>query len=150
MGSSAREIEQQIRETRERMDENLNVLESPAASGAVRYGRIAAIAVGVAVVAGAGFLIFRRVSRPTLKGRLERMSPSSLRNLTDALASRLRRPLPTVQVTVSEKGPKLRTFQSIAREVAPTLVGTAATAIVERAARQAGDSRGRRTAPRAD
>ena len=70
MGASAREIEQQIKETRERMDENLEVLEHRAASSAVRYGKIAAVVVGAAALAGAGFLLWRRTRRPTLKGRL--------------------------------------------------------------------------------
>jgi hypothetical protein len=150
MGASPREIEQQIKETRERMDQNLNVLESRAASGAVRYAKIAAIGIAVAVVAGAGFLIFRRMRRPTLKARVERMSPESLRELIDALASRLRKPLPTVRLTVSDKGSEPRMIQSIARKVAPTLVGTASTAIVERVARRAGDSGDRRTASQAE
>jgi hypothetical protein len=95
MGASAREIEQQIKETRERMDENLNTLENRAASGAVRYGKIAAAAVGAAVVAGVGFLILRRMRRPALKARVARISPDSFRELGGALASRLRKPFPT-------------------------------------------------------
>src|SRR5207237_8316 len=50
MGASAREIERQIMETRERMDDNLNELEGRAASNAVRYGRIAAIVVAAVAV----------------------------------------------------------------------------------------------------
>jgi hypothetical protein len=150
MGASAREIEQQIKETRERMDQNLNTLENRAASGAVRYGKIAAAAVGVAVVAGVGFLILRRMRRPTLKARVARISPDSLRELGGALGSRLSKPLPTVRLTVSEQSPKPRRLQSIARMVGPALVGTASTAIVERVARPTGDSGSRRTASQAE
>ena len=125
------------------MDANLSVLENRAASGAVRYGKIAAIVVGAAAVAVGGFLIYRRVRRPTLKDRLAGLSPDSLRALADELASRMKKPLPTVRVTVSEKCEEPGIFKSILRTVAPAVVGTASTALVKRVA-------ARRTAPQAD
>jgi len=95
------------------MDENLNQLEDRAASNAIRYGRIVAIVAGAAAVAGAGFLIYRRMHRPTLKEQL-----------------------PSVTVRVIEKRPQERgTIESIVRKVAPALVGTASTALLGRVAR---------------
>ena len=141
MGDSAREIEQQINETRERMDENLEVLEHRASSAAFRYGRIAAIVVGAAAAAGACFLVVRRLRRPTLKGRLEKMSPDSLRALADQVASRLKKPLPSVTVTVNEKRQDSGALVSIVRKVAPAVVGTFSTALVERVARPPEDTR---------
>ena len=88
MGSSAREIERQIKETRERMDDNLTELEGQAASGARRYGRIAAIVVGVVAIGGAGFLIYRRMHRPTLKDRLADLSLADLRALAEEVSGR--------------------------------------------------------------
>ena len=149
MGASSREIEEQIKETRERMDENLEVLEHRAASSAVRYGKIAAVVVGAAAVAGAGFLLWRRTRRPTLKGRLEKMSPDSLRALADELATRLKKPLPSVKVTVNEKSQEPGTWESILRKVAPALAGTASTAFVERVTRAPDDGRNS-AAPQAD
>ena len=149
MGASAREIEEQIKETRERMDENLEVLEHRATSSAVRYGKIAAVVVGAAALAGAGFLLWRRTRRPTLKGRLEKMSPDSLRALADELATRLKKPLPSVSVTVNEKSQEPGTWESILRKVAPALAGTASTALVERVTRAPDDGRAS-AAPQAD
>ncbi len=53
MGPSADEIDRQTRK-REQIDENLDVLEHRSAWNAVRYGKIAAVAVGIVAVAGAG------------------------------------------------------------------------------------------------
>src|SRR5437016_6349398 len=93
MGASAREIERQIKETRERMDENLTVLEQRAASNAVRVGKIVAVAAGVAAAVVGGSFLYRRGGRPTLKDRLERIALGSLREV----ASRATVPLPTVK-----------------------------------------------------
>jgi hypothetical protein len=62
MGASADEIDRQINETRDHIDQNLGVLEKRAASNAMRYGRIAAVVLGVVIVAGAGVLIYRRMN----------------------------------------------------------------------------------------
>src|SRR5439155_17602685 len=60
MGASSAEIDRQIRETRGQLDEKLALLEKRAASGARRYGRIAAgVAAGVAAIA-IGVVLYRR------------------------------------------------------------------------------------------
>jgi hypothetical protein len=150
MGASANEIERQIEETRNRMDQNLGVLEDRAASSAVRYGRIAAVAVGALAVLGAGFLVYRRIRKPTLKRRLtdgfDRVSVDSLRDLVGEMRSRLKKPLPSVTLTVNERSAEPRTVESIVRKVAPAIVGTASTVLLERVAR-AGKGDTRRTAP---
>ena len=87
------------------------------------------------------FLVVRRLRRPTLKGRLEKMSPDSLRALADQVASRLKKPLPSVTVTVNEKRQDSGTLVSIVRKVAPAVVGTFSTALVERVARPPEDTR---------
>ncbi|HKV88543.1 MAG TPA: hypothetical protein VJT78_11160 [Candidatus Dormibacteraeota bacterium] len=121
------------------MDENLGVLEARATSNAVRYGRIVAVVAGAAAVGAAAFLIYRRVRRPSLKGRLKEVSPDGLRQLADELASRmkrmknLKRAMPSVTVTVNDKAAaEPGAFESIIRKVAPAVVGTASTALIEK------------------
>jgi hypothetical protein len=60
VGASAREIEREIRKTRDRMDVNLTRLEIRAASSALRYGRMAAIALGVVALGAAGLVVFKK------------------------------------------------------------------------------------------
>jgi hypothetical protein len=139
MGASADQIEREIRETRERMDENLGVLEDRAVSNAVRFGRMAAVALVVAGAGLAGFLIYRRVRRPALKERLEAVSPESLRDLAVEIGTRMKEKFPSVTVTVNErKEPEPGPMQTILRKVAPTLIGTASTAVIEKMTRGSG------------
>lgn len=98
MGASDDEIDRQIRETRDHMDQNLDDLEQQAASSAVRYGRIAAVVLGVAAVAVAGVLIYRRMNRPARREQLQSMLlealkdlPDSLRDLPEEMTTRLKK-----------------------------------------------------------
>ena len=133
MGASAIDIDRQIKETRDRMDENLGELEERAASNTRRYGKIAAVVVGMVVVGGASFALYRRYRKPSLKDRLHGMSVESLRDLADEIATRLKKPLPSVTLTINdrrEEDPGM--LQSILRRVAPAIVGTASTALMEK------------------
>jgi hypothetical protein len=131
MGASAREIERQIKETRERMDQNLTSLESRAGAGAKRYGMVAAAVAGVALIAGIGLLVYRRTHRPTLRDRLDDLSVDDLRGLV----RRLREQMPSVTVRVNERADEEPgTMESILRKVAPALVGTAGSALLQRIA----------------
>ncbi|HYU62188.1 MAG TPA: hypothetical protein VEN12_00270 [Verrucomicrobiae bacterium] len=85
MGASAREIERQIRETRDRIDANLRRLEGRAASSAVRYGLIGAAVVGVLAVGGVAFLVYRR--RPPRRAR--RPEPGTVSKIVRQLAPAL-------------------------------------------------------------
>ena len=135
MGASAREIEREIKATRERMDDNLTRLEGRAASNAVRFGRIAAVVLGVVAVGGAAFLVYRRTRRPTLRDRLDQLSLDNLRALAAAATGRLKDRLPSVTVKVNEKTEEEPgTVEGILRKVAPALVGTAGSALLERIA----------------
>ena len=139
MGASTDQIDRQIKETRERMDENLGTLEQRATSNAVRYGKIAAIVVGAAVAGAATFLIVRRLRRPTLSRRLRGLSPDAMRELVDELRSRIkdaRKSMPAVTVTVNDKEKaEPGTVESIVRKVAPAVIGTASTAVIEKLTR---------------
>ena len=141
MGASEDEIDRQIRATRSHMDENLGVLEQRAASKAIRYGRIAAVVVGAVAVAGAGWLIYRRINRPTRRERLQGMViealkdlPDSFCDLSDAAATRLKKPMPSIKVVVNGEGEAKEpgALEGIVRRIAPGVVGTASTALIQR------------------
>lgn len=140
MGASADEIDRQINETRDHIDQNLGVLEKRAATNAMRYGRIAAVVLGVVSVAGVGVLIYRRMNRPSRREQLRSMVlealrelPGSLRDLPDEVTSRLKKPLPSAKVVVNgDEAREPGTLESVVRRGAPALVGTASTALIER------------------
>ena len=102
MGPSGDEIDRKVRETREQIDEDPD-LPDGAESDAARYGRIAAVVVGVVLVAAAGVLIYRRINRPARREQLRRMLvealedlPDTLRDLPDEVARKVNRPLPSI------------------------------------------------------
>jgi hypothetical protein len=139
MGASADQIEREIRETRERMDENLALLEDQAVSNAVRFGRIAAVALVVAGAGLAGFLIYRRVRRPALKERLEGVSPEGLRDLAVEIGTRMKEKFPSITVTLNDKRePEPGLARSVLSKLAPSLIGTASTAVIEKLSRRSG------------
>ncbi|HEY8803296.1 MAG TPA: hypothetical protein VIN00_09475 [Candidatus Dormibacteraeota bacterium] len=162
MGPSEDEIDRQIKATREHIDENLGVLEERAATNATHYGRIAAIVVGVVVVAGAGVLIYRRMNRRNRREQLQSMLveafkdlPDSLLELPDEVMTRLKRPLPSVKVVVNgeEEAKQPGTLESIVRRVAPAMVSTASSAVINRLTRSsnpAGERESRSTVPAFD
>jgi hypothetical protein len=145
MGASADEIDRQIVETRDRIDENLGVLERRAASNAVRFGRVAAVVLGVVAVAGAGVLIYRRINRPSRREQLQSMLiealkalPGTLRDLPEDVSARLKRPLPSIKLVVHGEDESQRpgTVETIVRKVAPAIVTTASGALIDRFTRQ--------------
>jgi len=133
MGASAREIEREIRETRGRMDDNLTRLEDKAATGARRFGLIAVAVMGVAAVLVAGAIVYRRTHRPTLRDRLEGLSLADLRSVAGELTANLKERAPSVTVRVNEKTEaEPGTMQTIVGKVAPALLGTAGSALLNR------------------
>ena len=160
MGTSADEIDRQIRETREHIDENLGVLEQRAASNAVRYGMIAAVVIGFVAVAGAGVLIYRRMNRPTRTEQLRSMLvealkdlPDSVRELPAEVSTRLKKSLPSIKVVVNgDEADEPGTLERIVRRVAPAVVGTASSAVIEHLVRSSDqeDARTRSTIPAHD
>lgn len=131
MGASASEIEREINETRERLDTNLDELEGRAASKAVLYGRVAAVALGAAAAGVVALLLWRRTRKKTLKDRLEGLSVS-LREMSE----RLKEQLPSVTVKINgdetDESQEPGMVEAIVREVAPALIGTASTAALRR------------------
>ena len=135
MGASAREIEREIKQTRERMDDNLTRLEGRASSSAARYGRIAAIVAGMLAIGGVAWFVYRRTHRPSLRDRLDGMSLDNLRMLAAETSDRLKERLPSVTVRFNERvEEEPGTVESIIRKVAPALAGTAGSALLSRIA----------------
>jgi hypothetical protein len=132
MGASAREIEQQIRQTRERMDENIGALEDRAATGAQRYGKIGVAVVAAVGIAAAGYVIWRRTRRPALKDRLEQLSPGSLHEVVEEVIARLKKAVPSVRITVNEQAERPGAVERVLRKVGPAVAGTAATSLLRR------------------
>lgn len=133
MGDSSAEIEQDIRETRDELDRQLNVLERRAVSGARKYGLMAAgIAVGVLAVA-AGVVLYRR-SRRTPVTRLQTMVRSA-RRLPEKARERLPIRVVVMDRTRDERAPG--TLAGIAQKVAPAVAGSATGAILARFGRPA-------------
>jgi hypothetical protein len=91
MGASADEIDRQISSTRDQIDANLDVLERRAASGARRVGVLAAagLIVGLAI-AGAAYLAYRKVRKPSLGARLHEMLPDAIADLPGDIRSRMK------------------------------------------------------------
>ncbi|MEO8744524.1 MAG: hypothetical protein ABI334_03070 [Candidatus Dormiibacterota bacterium] len=159
MAPPADEIDRQARQTRDRMDEGLDTLETRGADIA-RYGRIAAIVLGAVVVAGVGVLVYRRVRRPSRNEQLQRMlvdalhsvpaslrdAAESVRDLPDDIKDRLKH-MPSVRVVL--EGHEPGTLESVARKVAPAVAGTVSAAVMERLARtfDSADAQSRNTPP---
>jgi len=137
MGASADEIDRQINSTRDQIDANLDVLERRAASGARRVGVIAAagLIVGLAV-AGAGYLVYRKVKKPSLADRLHEMLPDAISDLPDDIKSRMKaRPFKVVITDRSDEASP-GTWESIGQRLAPTIVSSAVSAMMAQAMRR--------------
>jgi hypothetical protein len=86
------------------MDENPGTADEQQRARAERYTRIALIALGVAAVAGAGFLVYRRMRRQSRTEQLQKSLvellnhlPESVRDAPGEMASRVRNRLPAVK-----------------------------------------------------
>jgi len=134
MGASSAEIDRQIRETRGQLDEKLALLEKRAASGARRYGRIAAgVAAGVAAIA-IGVVLYRRRRQRSVVRRLHKMLSESVPNLPAEAISRFKERLP-IKVVVTDKAHEESapsTWADIAQKVAPAVAGSATGALLAR------------------
>jgi hypothetical protein len=130
MGASSAEIDQEIRATREELEETLGVLERRASTSARLYARVAA---GVAVAAAAvvvGVIVYRRRRRKNVfKNAFD-----SVRDLPDNVTSSLKKKLP-IKVTISDRddeGGAGNPWSGIAGKIGPSLVGSATGAVMAR------------------
>jgi hypothetical protein len=134
MGASSAEIDQQIKETRQHLDENLDVLERRAVSGAKRMVRIGvAVGVGLAATAGVVLAVYALRRRRSVAARLREVVPATIRDLPRDLSKKLRR-RPAVKVVIAgeEQSGDSQAWKSIAQKVAGTLAVSAASAISSR------------------
>lgn len=134
MGPSSAEIDQEIRKTREEIDQAIGVLEGRAARRARVYGRVAiGVAVGVTAVV-VGVVLYRRRRHKNVARQLHRAVFESVRDLPDDVRSKLRKYLP-IKVVIGERADESgggNTWSEIAAKIAPTLVGSAAGAVMAR------------------
>jgi hypothetical protein len=134
MGASSAEIDQEIAATRSELDQTLGVLEQRAASRARMLGRVAAgAAVGVAAVA-LGVVIYRRRRHRNAVRQVHHALLESVRDMPDQVTSRLKKRLP-IKVVITDRADEERgpgALTSIAGKIAPTIVGSAAGAIMSR------------------
>jgi hypothetical protein len=132
MRKSPDEIDRLTNETRDKGEDDFEGFEQRVPSDAQMYGRIAMISLAVVALAGAGYLVYRRVRRPTLARRLRTRVLDSIRDLPPELQSRLKKQIPRVKVVVANKADDgLGTLETMARRVTPAVVGTATTAVLE-------------------
>jgi len=134
MGASSAEIDQEIRQTREELDQKLGILEQRATSGARTYGRVAAgVAVGILAVA-IGVVVYRRQRRRATVKQLHKSLLKAVRALPDGAKTRLKEKLP-IKIVVTDKDHeegKSNPWASLAEKIAPTIVGSATGAILAR------------------
>lgn len=91
MGASSPEIEQQIKETRQHLDDNLDVLERRAFSGAKRLARIGvAVGVGLAATAGVVLAVYTLKRRRSLAAKVRDAVPGSIRRLPRRFSVKLK------------------------------------------------------------
>jgi hypothetical protein len=134
MGASSAEIDQEIKDTRGELEKDIEVLERRAARGARVYGLIAAgvaLGVGAAVV---GVLVYRRRRQKSVAKQLHHVLFDSLRDLPESLKDKLKKNLP-VTIVIGERADETNggnPWSAIAAKIAPTLVGSAAGAVMAR------------------
>lgn len=132
MGAPTDEIGREIAETRDRVDENLDILEQRAAANARRVAVM--VAAGVAaglVVGGVAFLIYRQVRKPGMSERLHDMMPDALTDLPHTIRTKFKgRP---VRVVISSGEDRESVWETVARRAAPAVITSVVTAAVSRA-----------------
>ena len=98
MRTSPGEVERQISETHDSSEEQVEGFELRAGSDSSMYGRVAVISLAVLALAGAGYLVYRRVKRPALARRLRTRVLGSIHDLSPELRSGLRKRIAQVKV----------------------------------------------------
>jgi len=142
MGSSSAEINDQIATTRQHLDANLDVLEKRATSGMKRAGTLGGIGLGAALlVGGIAFLVFRRLHKPTVRDRVQDAMPD-LSEFQKELKKRFGNKPYKIVITSADADTSERgsLWESTARKVAPTLLTSAASALMAAVINRRGSS----------
>jgi hypothetical protein len=142
MGSSSAEINDEIATTRQHLDENLDVLEKRATSGIKRAGMLGGIGLAAGlIVGGIAFLVIRRMHKPTVRDRVQDAMPDFTDFQKEVKKRFGNRPFKIVitsaDADTTERG---SIWESTARKVAPTIVTSAASAIMAAAMKRRGSS----------
>ena len=138
MGSSSAEINDQIATTREHLDANLDVLERRASSGLKRAGTLGGIGLAAGLAAGAIFYFaYRRLHKPSVRDRVQEAMPDFTEFQKELKKRFGNRPFKVV-ITTADSGTSERgsIWESTARKVAPTIVTSAASAVMAAAMRR--------------
>lgn len=147
MRISPDDIDRQTNEKRDNVEGDSEGFEQRVPSDARMYGRIAMISLAIVVLAGAGYLVYRRVRRPTLAKRIRARLLDPLLDLPPEMQSRLKKQIPRVKVVVANKAEDgLGTLETMARRVTPAVVGSATTAVLEHFTRAPASKRSDATA----
>lgn len=142
MGSSSAEINDQIASTRQHLDANLDVLEKRATSGMKRAGMLGGIGLGAGLlVGGIAFLVFRRLHKPTVRDRVQDAMPD-LSEFQKELKKRFGNKPYKIVITSADAdtGERGSLWESTARKVAPTIVTSAASALMAAVINRRGSS----------
>lgn len=142
MGASSAEINDEIANTRQHLDANLDVLERRATSGMKRAGMLGGIGLAAGlVVGGIAFLLFRRMHRPTVRDRVQDAMPDFTDFQKEVKKHFGNRPFKIVITSAdADSAERGSIWESTARKVAPTIVTSAASAIMAAALRRRGSS----------
>jgi len=142
MGSSSAEINDEIATTRQHLDANLDVLERRATSGLKRAGMLGGIGLAAGLlVGGIAFLVIRKTRKPTVRDRVQDAMPDFTDFQKEVKKRFGNRPFKIVitsaDADTAERG---SIWESTARKVAPTIVTSAASAIMAAALKRRGSS----------
>jgi len=132
MGTSSAQINDEIASTRDHLDANLDVLERRATSGMKRAGMVGGLGLAAGLVAGGiAYVIIRRLHRPTVRDRVQDAMPDFTEFQKEVKKRFGNRPFKIVitsaDADTSERG---SIWESTARKVAPTIVTSAASALM--------------------
>jgi len=142
MGSSSAQINDEIATTREHLDANLDVLERRATSGMKRAGMLGGIGLAAGlVVGGIAFFVIRRMHKPTVRDRVQDAMPD-FSDFQKELKKRFGNKPFKIVITSADADATERgsIWESTARKVAPTIVTSAASALMGAAMRRRGTS----------
>lgn len=142
MGTSSAEINDEIATTRQHLDDNLDVLERRATSGMKRAGMLAGIGLAAGlVVGGTAFLVIRKVRKPTVRDRVQDAMPD-FTDFQKELKKRFGNKPFKITITSADADTTERgsIWESTARKVAPTIVTSAASALMAAAMKRRGSS----------
>jgi len=142
MGSSSAEINDEIATTRQHLDANLDVLERRATSGLKRAGMLGGIGLAAGLlVGGIAFLVIRKTRKPTVRDRVQDAMPDFTDFQKEVKKRFGNRPFKIVitsaDADTTERG---SIWESTARNVAPTIVTSAASAIMAAALKRRGSA----------